>query len=372
MRSVLRFQWGIRALAVAAGCASVVIYQPNTTKAQIAVTGFPQGQVSPPEARKKAKRHLVRPPVRVRAGTVVKKSSRKVAPAVAAKTLFGAVKSAAPLKARAIGTYARGCLAGGKALPVDGSAWQAMRLSRNRNWGHPVLVAWLERFAKATKSRDGWPGLLVGDMAQPRGGPMLTGHASHQLGLDADIWLTPMPNRKLSRKEREDLSAVSMLASDKLSVDPAKWSDARARIIKRAASTSEVERIFVHPAIKKKLCESASSLGKDRKWLSKVRPWWGHHYHFHVRIGCPSGSPGCKPQPSVGSDDGCGKELDGWFKILKRSLAPKPTPPVKPAKPPKPKPPMTIDALPNECRAVLAAGDPPAVVKAGLGLGSGR
>jgi penicillin-insensitive murein endopeptidase len=178
-----------------------------------------------------------------------------------------------------------------------------------------------------------------------------------------------MPNRKLSAQEREDMSAVSMLAADKLSVDPAKWSDARARVIKRAASTPEVERIFVHPAIKKKLCETASSLGKDRKWLAKVRPWWGHHYHFHVRIGCPSGSPGCKPQPHVGADDGCGKELDGWYKILKRPPPPKPTVPVKP---PPPKPPMTVDALPKECRAVLAAGDPPAVVRAGLGLGAGR
>ena len=64
-----------------------------------------------------------------------------------------------------------------------------MRLSRNRNWGHPKLVEFLERLS-AKGAKVGWPGLLVGDMAQPRGGPMLTGHASHQVGLDADIWLT--------------------------------------------------------------------------------------------------------------------------------------------------------------------------------------
>jgi murein endopeptidase len=33
-------------------------------------------------------------------------------------------------------------------------------------------------------------GLLIGDMSQPRDGPMLYGHSSHQIGLDVDI--TPM------------------------------------------------------------------------------------------------------------------------------------------------------------------------------------
>src|SRR5262245_60910951 len=64
-----------------------------------------------------------------------------------AKELFGAVKTPAPLAARSIGFYAKGCLAGAAALPIDGPAWQAMRLSRNRNWGHPDLVALVEKLA---------------------------------------------------------------------------------------------------------------------------------------------------------------------------------------------------------------------------------
>ncbi len=282
------------------------------------------------------------------------KGSRKVA----AKVLFGAARDAAPLRARAIGRYNRGCLAGAKALPVDGPAWQAMRLSRNRNWGHPALIAWLERFAISAKRYDGWPGLLVGDLAQPRGGPMLTGHASHQIGLDADIWLRPMPDRRLTRAERERISAVSMLARDKLSVDPNKWSLARARLIKRAASTREVHRIFVHPAIKKELCRTADQLGGSRRWLSKVRPWWGHHYHFHVRLGCPRGSPGCRPQSPVAASDGCGAELTHWFKRLQRAMRPKPKP-KRPAKRRRPKPPITLAALPSACRIVLNAGTRP-------------
>lgn len=272
---------------------------------------------------------------------------------VAAKTLFGAAKEPAPLSARAIGTYARGCLSGAKPLAVDGPTWQAMRLSRNRTWGHPDLIALLERFAGEVKE-DGWPGLLVGDISQPRGGPMLTGHASHQLGLDADIWFTPMPDRRLSRKERETLSATSMLSSDSLSVDPKVWSESRVKIIKRVASYPKVERVLVHPAIKKALCQGAGT--ENRAWLNKVRPYWGHFYHFHVRMGCPSGSPGCKTQAPVPGDDGCGKELDDWFQLLARKPKPKPPGEPKIVKPAKPKAPITLADLPTDCSDVLIAG----------------
>lgn len=264
-----------------------------------------------------------------------------------AKELFGAAKAPAALAAGAIGSYARGCLAGAEPLAIDGPAWQAMRLSRNRNWGHPRLVALVERLAKETQEHDGWPGLLVGDMSQPRGGPMLTGHASHQVGLDADVWLNPMPDRRLTAKEREDLSAVSMLGADKLSVDPKIWTDSHVRLIKRAASYPEVDRIFVHPAIKKALCEGASKTGPDRDWLRKVRPYYGHHYHFHIRMGCPKGSASCKDQPAPPPGDGCGKEVADWLALLAA--------PPKPAKPSPPKPPLTLAQLPGECRAVLEA-----------------
>lgn len=270
---------------------------------------------------------------------------------VAAKEQFGAIKAPAALAARAIGSYARGCLAGAVPLPVDGPAWQAMRLSRNRNWGHPKLIALIERLAKEARARDGWNGLLAGDISQPRGGPMLTGHASHQVGLDADIWLTPMPNRRLTMREREEMPAKSMLASP-TAVNTKVWTPSHVRLIKRAASYREVERIFVHPAIKKALCDAA---GKDREWLHKVRPTWGHYFHFHIRIACPANSPACTPQPPSPEGDGCGKEIDQWFKRL---TAPPPPPSPKPEKPVKPKPPLTLAQLPAECRLVLASPAP--------------
>ena len=274
-------------------------------------------------------------------------------PPVPAKELFGAAKKPALLAARAIGTYARGCLAGAVALPVDGPAWQAMRLSRNRNWGHPNLVKLVERLAVDSQQKDGWPGLLVGDISQPRGGPMLSGHASHQLGLDADVWLTPMPNRKLTNREREDISATSMLDSTDIAVDPKVFTPGHVQLIKRAASYPEVERVLVHPAIKKALCEAA---GPDRAWLGKVRPIQGHYYHFHIRIGCPAGSSSvCKPQTPVTGDDGCGKEVQEWLaRVTPYKGPPKPRPPGY--KPPPPAPPITMAALPQECTAVLESG----------------
>src|SRR5262245_19230369 len=159
-----------------------------------------------------------------------------------AKELFGAKKAPADLKARAIGFYARGCLAGGTALPVNGTTWQVMRLSRNRNWGHPSLIALLERLSAKVHKVAGWPGLLVGDLAQPRGGPMLTGHASHQVGLDADIWLTPMPERTLSAEERETMSATVIVAADRRDVDPNVWTPGHVAAVKAAATDKEVER----------------------------------------------------------------------------------------------------------------------------------
>ncbi|HSI41172.1 MAG TPA: penicillin-insensitive murein endopeptidase [Xanthobacteraceae bacterium] len=265
-----------------------------------------------------------------------------------AKQLFGAAKAPAALAPQAIGFYSKGCLAGGVALPVNGANWQVMRLSRNRNWGHPDIRAFLERLAARVPQVSTWPGILVGDMAQPRGGPMLTGHASHQIGLDADIWLTPMPTRELSRAEREEISATMIVRPDRRDVDAKVWTPAHVAVIRAAAQDPAVERVLVNAAIKKALCRDA---GRDRAWLQKVRPYWGHDYHMHVRIGCPAGSPECRPQDAVVEGEGCGKELDWWFSDA--VLHPKPAPP--PKVPPKPAPPMMLSDLPPACRQVLLA-----------------
>ena len=267
--------------------------------------------------------------------------------ATPAKVLFGDVSTSSRLAPHAIGSYAKGCLAGAVALPVNGPDWQAMRLSRNRNWATPELIAFTEKLAQDARHQDGWPGLLVGDMGQPRGGPARTGHASHQIGLDVDIWLTPMPARTLSRDEREKMSATSMVNEKARVIDRSVWTPGQVKLIRRAALDPRVARIFVNPAIKKALCQDTRG---DRGWLNKVRPWWGHTYHFHVRLDCPPGMASCVPQKAPPAGDGCGPELDAWLQP--------PKPPKTPPKPTKPavKPrPVVLADLPPACRQVLQA-----------------
>lgn len=263
-------------------------------------------------------------------------------PATPAKELFGRAIQPAPLDAEPIGFYSHGCLAGAEALPANGPNWQIMRLSRGRYWGHPELIAFLERLAPAAARAAGWPGLLIGDISQPRGGPMLTGHASHQIGLDADIWLTPMPSRELSRAEREEMSATNVVRADRLDIDPEIWTEGHIAVLRTAAQSPQVQRIFVNAAIKRALCRSATG---DRRWLAKIRPMFGHDYHFHVRLHCPRGAEACKDQDDVPPGDGCDASLAWWF--TEAALHPK--------KSTKTWPPMTMAGLPNQCRQVLNA-----------------
>jgi len=263
-------------------------------------------------------------------------------PADAAKRAFGLAVSPSPGPARAIGGYTKGCAAGAVQLPADGSNWQVMRPSRDRAWGNPATIAFIERLAASAAA--GWSGLLVGDIGQPRGGPMLTGHESHQIGLDADIWLTPMPERRLSTAERDEIPATNIVGADGNDVDPSVWKPEHRKLLEAAAKTAGVARIFVNPAIKRALCREA---GADRNWLSRVRPWWGHNYHFHVRLDCPRGEIECQEQPAPPQTDGCGKELDWWF-----------TEEAKHPKPGKPGRPMRVSDLPVACAALVQPAQP--------------
>jgi penicillin-insensitive murein DD-endopeptidase len=274
-------------------------------------------------------------------------SAKEKEKGVAAKYLFASKKLPSVGKPRAIGYYPRGCLQGAVELPINGPTWQVMRLSRNRNWGHPELVKFLERFARLAAKAAGWHGILVGDLGQPRGGPLPFGHKSHQVGLDVDIWYSPMPDRILTKDEREKISAINLVASDWKHLNPKTWMPAEADFIRTAAEQPEVERVLVNAVIKKELCRLE---GKNHwSWLAKVRPWYGHHDHIHVRLKCPADSPHCRHQPPVPGGDGCGdKELAYWFSD--KVLHPKPS--KGPAKPGKQ---IMLADLPAACKQVLDA-----------------
>lgn len=178
--------------------------------------------------------------------------------------------------ARAIGGYSAGCIAGAVALPMTGAGFRVAKPERKRVFGHPLLIALIRDLGRQLKAAH-LGALAVGDLSQPRGGPAPTGHASHQTGLDADVFF----------------GAPARLA----------------KLLELVATDARVDRVFVNPAIKRDLCANATG---SREWLRKIRPWWGHDDHFHMRLACPPDSPDCVGQTPVPAGDGCAA-LDWWF-----------------------------------------------------------
>ena len=262
-----------------------------------------------------------------------------------AKQQFGAMRNASTQKAAPFGSYAKGCIAGAEQLPETGPTWQAMRLSRNRNWGHPETIDFIKDLSAYAAKQPGWNGLYIGDISQPRGGPMLSGHRSHQLGLDVDIWMLPTSQLNLSRKQRENISSVSLRRDGGAYVNTS-WSGAHHRIMKKAAQDKRTARIFVFPGAKVQMCKDEKG---NRKWLRKIRPWWGHHYHFHVRLACPKGARGCVNQSPPPRGDGCA-DAQKWVDDILNAPPPKPNAPK-----PKPRRELRLADLPQQCANVLVS-----------------
>ncbi|MEO1152796.1 MAG: penicillin-insensitive murein endopeptidase [Pseudomonadota bacterium] len=262
-----------------------------------------------------------------------------------AKELFGAKRGPSEHRPAPFGGYAKGCIAGAQQLPETGPTWQAMRLSRNRNWGHPEAIAFVQRLSRFAATQPGWNGLYIGDMSQPRGGPMLTGHRSHQSGLDIDVWMRPANDLRLSRGTRENISSISMRRQQGAFVND-DWTPAHHMILKAAASDPAVARIFVFPGAKVQMCRDARGA---RSWLRKIRPWWGHHYHFHVRLNCPSNAGACVEQAPPPPGDGCA-DAEQWVRNILN-----PPPPDPNAPPPTPRRELVMADLPQQCQTVLSS-----------------
>jgi penicillin-insensitive murein DD-endopeptidase len=256
---------------------------------------------------------------------------------------LAAAPSAGP--PRAIGGVSHGCLTGAVRLPDDGPGFEVIRLSRRRDFGHPDLVAFIERLGRRAAAA-GLAPFYVGDMAQPRGGPLPYGHASHQTGIDADIWFNLDPKPPLAPEAREAVPLPSMVRADLHDIDPRRFGARQVTLLRLAATDPAVDRIFVNPAIKSALCRGVGGAGRGgREWLAHIRPWYGHDEHFHVRLRCPADSPGCEAQAPLPSGDGCDRTLAWW-------RAQKPPPHVTVA------PRLPAPKLPAACAAILAA--PPA------------
>ncbi|WJV61303.1 penicillin-insensitive murein endopeptidase [Pectobacteriaceae bacterium CE70] len=254
--------------------------------------------------------------------------------AAEAKTPWQEVTHPVVGTAQSIGSFANGCIIGAQPLALQSSDYQVMRVDQRRYFGHPELVAFIYRLSSRIRRATGAE-LLIGDMGMPAGGRFSNGHVSHQSGLDVDIWLQ-LPRRRWSQQQLLQPQPVDLVMAGDRQVNPHLWRPEIDYLIKTAAQDRDVTRIFVNPAIKKQLCREA---GEDRAWLHKVRPWFAHRAHMHVRLRCPADSLECQEQDSPPAGDGCGAELSSWFQPRQPSTKT----PVKTLPPP----------LPPSCQALV-------------------
>ncbi|MBQ2268343.1 MAG: penicillin-insensitive murein endopeptidase [Succinivibrio sp.] len=241
-------------------------------------------------------------------------------------------------KAQVIGEYGNGCIKG--AVPLQsGSYYQVQQWSGGgRNYGHPQLIDYLKTLIKKAH-QEHLPNLLIGDLSKPYGGSFgsKSSHGSHQSGLDVDISFDFATPRKTAYELSHPKDVYIVTTKGEITSN---FDENRVKLIYLAASDPRVERIFVSPGIKRYLCKLYEN--QDRAWLSKLRPWFGHRGHMHVRLSCPLDSPLCVAQKQPPKGDGCGYEVESWF-----------MPPVKAKNTKKPK--KVKKVLPKQCQELFLA-----------------
>lgn len=205
-------------------------------------------------------------------------------------------------KPEAIGEYALGCLSGAQTFTGQEKGIILSQTKRGRYWGHPDLINLLTRAGEEFHKKK--MSLIIGDLSQSRGGPTITGHNSHQTGLDVDVWFQmPSIKEKMSFKtiETEDMKPQSDLNADQI------------KMIQFFARDPSVERIFINPGFKKKLCSTSAPYKLSADEHHRLRAWYGHDDHIHVRLKCPVDSPLCVSQKPIPDGDGCDENLEWWF-----------------------------------------------------------
>ncbi|MCX7379342.1 MAG: penicillin-insensitive murein endopeptidase [Alphaproteobacteria bacterium] len=250
----------------------------------------------------------------------------------------------APGPARIVGGPGPGCIAGAERLPESGPGFMTVRESRSTFWGHPEVITALKLLGTRAQAA-GLPVLLMNDISGPRGGPLVGGHVSHQLGLDADVYLdvvTPRPERAAAAS-RDAMDPPGLVRPDQRGVDMARWRPQHITLMKLAATLPGVDRVLVNAAIKQQLCREVPA--NDREWLRRIRPWYQHAAHMHIHFRCPAGNPECGDLPPIPPGDGCDASLQWWFDRLDQPPEKKPPTTAKPSRP----------MVPAACGPILTA-----------------
>ena len=246
-------------------------------------------------------------------------------PKTPAKELFGRRPTAGAARgARRSASTPKAASPARVALPINGQTWQVMRLSRNRNWGHPTLVEFLEQLG-----REGHQGRLARAAGRR--------HVAAARRPDADRPCQPSGRPRRRHLADADARPRADAARARGNVGHHGGRPRTARTSIRRSGRRRMPRSSRRRPRTRRSSASSSMRRSRRRSAARPAPiapgcarcgrYWGHDYHFHIRMRCPADSPDCKPQEPVPAGDGCGKELDWWF--TDAVLHPKPPPPPK-------------------------------------------
>jgi murein endopeptidase len=164
---------------------------------------------------------------------------------------------------RAVGSPSAGRLVRGVRLPADATrffTWDPLLHRRpnraDRRWGTDELVRVVLRVVREyARAHPHAPRVGIGDLSRRRGGPVGPKHASHQNGLDVDVYYPRRDGRE--RPPRRVGQIDRRLAQDLVD-----------RFVREGA-----EIVYVGP--------NTGFTGPRRI----VRVLWNHDNHLHVRIG---------------------------------------------------------------------------------------
>ena len=207
---------------------------------------------------------------------------------------------------QAIGGYSLGCLKGGKTFSGKENGVVLSQTRRGRFWAHSQMIDLLTELGEFT-FQTYKKNILIGDLSLSRGGPTFGGHNSHQNGLDVDIWFKVLEGKpSFEWLQTEEMKSV--LTRKGFTED---FGKVQVSLLNFLSQDQRVSRIFVNAKIKKYLCEEQKDIF-DSEGLRKIRPWYGHDDHLHLRLKCPNKDKACQNQKEPPEGDGC-DQLSWWF-----------------------------------------------------------
>jgi len=203
------------------------------------------------------------------------------------------------------GFYSSGHLLNGWELPNEGEGYVRLFSYRNRGWGTQQIIEMIEKSAfEINQLFPAKDRLLVGDISALKGG-RISGHGSHQNGLDVELAFYRLDGVEQSADYRNGF-LENMVKKGKISKNfdvVRNW-----ELVKSLHRFGRVNRIFIDKVIKKELCKHAEFLGEKDSYvdvLKSLRPYPYHGDHLHVRIECPENAPKCRNQIDHGEGVGC-------------------------------------------------------------------